>query len=438
MSCIKLMVDNRLDPNELTDTSRSALHAAIASGSAPLVEQLLRHNADVNLKETAQGVTPLHTAAYDGNRDLCSLLLSHGAQTEARDDRLFTPMHYACYMGHTAVINLLQERGARSDARAKVGQTPLHSCVFSGHVGALIALLRAQVDVNVRDNSGNSPLHIAVQNGHVKLVELLLDNGAVLHSINVSNGRSPLHELAESQADLAKKTEIFRLLQRRIESKDALYTLTGDTLLHLAARSPNSSPEFIIFLLRNSFDPFLVNFDGKTAMDVARESDRPQIYDLLINEIRQSHHLHRQQQQQGSATKPVEPRKPTLTGLASQEPSAAPAAPASYGFKSDKFAWPADVAADGNPGLDLLASISTTPSPSTPTSFYAKKPIVPYPISAQHQPQSSQQQQQQQHHQQQQQQQQQQKQSTAVPTQQVQSSLPSTEQQHRRPLAFFV
>jgi len=49
-------------------------------------------------------VTALHLAAQNGNREMCQLLLEHGADPDIPDDLYHSPAHgWANHFGHTEV-----------------------------------------------------------------------------------------------------------------------------------------------------------------------------------------------------------------------------------------------------------------------------------------------------------------------------------------------
>ena len=54
----------------------------------------------------------LHGAALMGYTETAELLISKGANVNAKDDDGWTPLHYAVREGHTKIIELLKKNGA--------------------------------------------------------------------------------------------------------------------------------------------------------------------------------------------------------------------------------------------------------------------------------------------------------------------------------------
>ncbi|MDR3285074.1 MAG: ankyrin repeat domain-containing protein, partial [Holosporales bacterium] len=67
---------------------------------------------------------PLHTAAYKGHAGVVQVLLTAGANKDAKDHIGRTPLHLAAALGHTGVVQVLLAAGAKKDAKNKSGFTP--------------------------------------------------------------------------------------------------------------------------------------------------------------------------------------------------------------------------------------------------------------------------------------------------------------------------
>ena len=114
-------------------------------------------------------VTPLHIAAKVGNADAARLLLSHGADPDARTtDRVYTPLHLAVKFGHVEVIRALCSGGGGGGGGGG----------GSGDGGGNHAAARGSASVSAAGLGGITPLHIACRRGRTKCAAALLDGGA--------------------------------------------------------------------------------------------------------------------------------------------------------------------------------------------------------------------------------------------------------------------
>ena len=91
-----------------------------------------------------------HEAADHGTAELVRLLLEHGANASAEDNRRRAPLHEAAY--DVEVVRMLLEYGANVHAEDYLGRTPLHVAAQHGSIGAVRMLFEHGADVNARSN----------------------------------------------------------------------------------------------------------------------------------------------------------------------------------------------------------------------------------------------------------------------------------------------
>ena len=121
------------------------------------------------------GATPLHDAAWSGNREIALYLLEHGANVKARHAEAGSqPLAYACIKNDIPMVELLLAHGADLRAADNSGETPLQLAVDRGYQPLAELLIAKGADVNLRDKAGSAPLDEAARRGFRGIVELLL------------------------------------------------------------------------------------------------------------------------------------------------------------------------------------------------------------------------------------------------------------------------
>jgi uncharacterized protein len=103
-------------------------------GHRQIVQFLLEQGGDVRLAaRNSQRVTPLHAAVARRDPETVRMLLKHGADPNARQEKGFVPLHDAAANGEEAIVHLLVEHGAQVHARADDGKTPYDLATGRGH-----------------------------------------------------------------------------------------------------------------------------------------------------------------------------------------------------------------------------------------------------------------------------------------------------------------
>ena len=96
---------NSLSNNEI---KAAPIHSATAGGHHKVVKMLLDNRADPNIREQG-GYTPLHIAAQNGNDEMIRTLLFGGADMNIKSNNGKTPLDVATEAGHERATFLLGE-----------------------------------------------------------------------------------------------------------------------------------------------------------------------------------------------------------------------------------------------------------------------------------------------------------------------------------------
>ncbi|CAL1682578.1 unnamed protein product [Lasius platythorax] len=228
MEIIELLLNRGADVNARNSNSITPLHLAVekgnneeiiklllsrganvdAKGYLQNVEHLLKHGAHVNSAYTStsrEGYTPLHLAVEKGSEEIIKLLLSRGANVDAKGIDGITSLHIAAERGYLQIVEHLLKRGAHVNSvytsTSREGYTPLHLAVEKDSEEIIKLLLSRGANVDAKGKDGITSLHIAVERGYLQIVEHLLKHGAYVNFAYTSTSRegyTPLHLAVET------------------------------------------------------------------------------------------------------------------------------------------------------------------------------------------------------------------------------------------------
>jgi len=183
----------------MLDADPAVASVRAPTGETPLIAALYRgHQSIVDRLVAAGAPLDLWTAAALGRADIVEARLQEDPTSVHRQSYDgWTPLHLAAFFGHAAVVALLLERGADLQAVSGNGMrnTALHAAVAGGRVDAALTLIDAGAPVNAVDGGGHTPLHIAAEGGYVPIVESLLRHDADAHAVDAED-RTPLARAA--------------------------------------------------------------------------------------------------------------------------------------------------------------------------------------------------------------------------------------------------
>ncbi|KAK7449836.1 hypothetical protein BaRGS_00039991, partial [Batillaria attramentaria] len=209
---LKKMINNK-DEKGLT-----ALHIASKRGYLKIVTCLLKHNAEVHVKDGKENPpasdvnhenednqsttseyfqplwsdkerslcagkewTPLHYASVHGHADVVHVLIQwYPTAVDDLDVKGNTAFHLAAENGRDKVLGVLKLKDERLLIKTnKDGQSALHLAASKGWRKTCTLLLGySQSLLDAEDTQGMTPLHLAAKHGHPAVIELLLDKGA--------------------------------------------------------------------------------------------------------------------------------------------------------------------------------------------------------------------------------------------------------------------
>lgn len=176
MNAVKDLVAHGADVNVRLPTGETPLHLALAEGHGDVAVFLIRNGADVNAKSAILGTplhiaaqkglldvvqlllekganpnvtsfmgdTPLFWAVEESHFTIAKALLDAGAHVNA-GGLLGSPLHHAARKGRADIVKLLISRGANVNAKDPGGATPLDVAVMHNQT-RVIKILKSAID----------------------------------------------------------------------------------------------------------------------------------------------------------------------------------------------------------------------------------------------------------------------------------------------------
>ncbi len=229
IDCMKLLLQKGAHPDVPNDLGETAI--MWCSHDLEKTKLLLEYKANLHLRTTDGNTALLGACVGNSQYEIIKLLLDHGADALAVNNKNITTLMRVAQYGDTGSARLLINKGVGINAEANDHQTALFYAIKSSNKEMLYWLIANGADANIKDNYKATALSYAV----------------ILSDLEIAKALLPI--------------------TRGINEQD----IDGTTILMWAIYSEYDNPAIIQLLLDNGALPNLADKKGKTALTWALE-----------------------------------------------------------------------------------------------------------------------------------------------------------------------
>ena len=265
---------------------RTPLHYCALSVHSSCMINYIAEKARSIININAQddkGRTPLHNAITSANLSGTTELLSYGANPMLKDKHGFNALHIAVHRNRKVIVSTLlgtPQAAELATAKSSTGYSALHLALRLGHgelIPGLISALQFEIENN-KDDNGDNYLHLAASRGDVKALKSLLDVPAIRKSLNEPNNRgaTPLH--------LGAYSGQFGCVQLLLNNGAMVHRcFNGNTAFNVACRKGYTDCAKLLLLAHPS-QLNLTDDNGNSALHAAAQSKIPSMVTLVLDE----------------------------------------------------------------------------------------------------------------------------------------------------------
>lgn len=193
------LIEKNISPHQLDNLGRTPIHiAAYLSKPNDAIGLLIKYGVKAHEFDFNNN-TALHIASFCGHLNVVNELISHEVDLNVKDKNGRTPLHLAAREGKLEVLQALCATGkVEVNILDKFGRTPLFESILSDRVEIVSELLSNKADPNICSQTGQSPRYVAVKKGNDQIASLLNVAGGKI----IVKGSASLQENGAYDRDL--------------------------------------------------------------------------------------------------------------------------------------------------------------------------------------------------------------------------------------------
>ncbi len=151
---------------------------AAISGAQSDLDAALQSGANVNVHESNERYTPLHSAGMAGNVSAVKFILANGGNIDALDEDGRTALMMALFRSQSSASVALINANANIEIGDREGKTALMFAAQRGQIDAINAMIARNVSLDVQRRSGATALIFAADYGQLEALQTLKAAGA--------------------------------------------------------------------------------------------------------------------------------------------------------------------------------------------------------------------------------------------------------------------
>ena len=283
-------------PTKLNRNGFDAIvYALLENANTTVIKHLLSKKGNNVNKLTHDGRTYLFWASYKNNLSIVKHLLKNGAKTNVIDDKGYSVLNFTAAAGveNTDLYDLLIKNGADvlRDKTPKGANALLLIVPNLSNLKMVDYFISKGLKLNNTDNVGNGVFNYTAQKGNKKMLEILIKKGLAYKTLNKNGGNAMLFATKGSRSGY-NSLSFFKYLEN-LGIKPNIVNNDGKTPLHNLAYS-NKDLASINYFIKKGVQINQADKNGNTALINASSRNSLDIIKLFVSKTTNINHVNKE------------------------------------------------------------------------------------------------------------------------------------------------